>query len=296
MSQRFDAPWISGAHLFGDAGFGLLAEGIPSTGDNGPSYLYNDISLPADAGKEVCGRITTWPSAGQLFAYEDGSFEFIGAPDGSYSFAYQLYVDGVITGAPAVVELYVGSTPVILVCNQGQAGALGHVASVNQSTLLAAGLGAAVASGFSASFTQPFTIHTGLAQAGAIGHPAQFTTEGVIAAWVGAAAGYGHQATLRLDSVMGCSTGTAQAAGLAADIFQAGNLQIPCSTGQAAAVGHAVVFTAPGSLSLTQADIDAIAAAVLAALNGTTIPVDVRKVYNQPIGGSGTEADPWGPA
>jgi len=110
MSQRFDAPWISGAHLFGQPGYGVLAENIPSTGDSGPSYLYNDITLPDDAGKEVCGRITTWPSAGTLFAYEDGSFEFVGAPDGAYSFAYQLYVDGMITGAPAVVDLLVGES------------------------------------------------------------------------------------------------------------------------------------------------------------------------------------------
>lgn len=38
-----------------------------------------------------------------------------------------------------------------------------------------------------------------------------------------------------------------------------------------------------------------IASAVLAALNATTIPVDMRKVKGQTIAGSGSEADPWGP-
>lgn len=38
-----------------------------------------------------------------------------------------------------------------------------------------------------------------------------------------------------------------------------------------------------------------IASAVLAALNATTIPVDMRKVKGQTIAGSGSEAAPWGP-
>ena len=109
MSLRIDtAEWIPGALLIGEAGLGVLAEHIPSDGDDGGSYLYNDISLPADAGKEICGRITTWPSAGTLFAYENGAFEFSGAPDGDYAFTYQLYVDGVASGA-GTVSLKVGA-------------------------------------------------------------------------------------------------------------------------------------------------------------------------------------------
>lgn len=109
MSLRIDSTeWISGALLIGETGLGVLAEDIPSTGDDGASYLYNDLSLPADNGKEICGRITSWPASGTLYAYEDGSFTFTGAPDGAYSFAYQLYVDGVATGSPATVDLTVG--------------------------------------------------------------------------------------------------------------------------------------------------------------------------------------------
>ena len=108
MSLRIDASeWISGDLLIGETGLGVLAENIPSTGTSGASYLYNDLSLPADNGKEICGRITAWPSDGTLYAYEDGSFSFTGAPDGAYSFEYQLYVDGVATGATATVDLTV---------------------------------------------------------------------------------------------------------------------------------------------------------------------------------------------
>lgn len=39
-----------------------------------------------------------------------------------------------------------------------------------------------------------------------------------------------------------------------------------------------------------------IAAAVLAALQATEIPVNVESVNGQPIKGSGTETDPWNPA
>lgn len=109
MSLRVDtSSLIAGALVCGNRGLGVLGAEVPSTGDSGAGYLYNDLSLPADANKEVCGRITSWPSTGDLFAYEDTSFEFSGAPDGSYTFDYQLYVDGVATGSPETVYLQVG--------------------------------------------------------------------------------------------------------------------------------------------------------------------------------------------
>lgn len=43
-------------------------------------------------------------------------------------------------------------------------------------------------------------------------------------------------------------------------------------------------------------DPSAVAAATVAALNATTIPVDVQKVNAQTVVGSGTTLDPWGPA
>jgi hypothetical protein len=111
MSLRIDtAEWISGALIIGDVGLGALGSEIPSSGESGAGYAYNDLSLPADANKEICGRITTWPSAGTLFAYEDTSFEFSGAPNGIYTFQYQLYVDGVAVGSPTTVTLTVGAT------------------------------------------------------------------------------------------------------------------------------------------------------------------------------------------
>jgi hypothetical protein len=109
MSMRVDtSSFIAGALVCGDRGLGVLGSSVPAGGESGAGYAYNDLSLPADANKEICGRITSWPAAGSLFAYEDTSFEFTGAPDGRYTFGYTLYVDGVSSGS-VVVTLDVGS-------------------------------------------------------------------------------------------------------------------------------------------------------------------------------------------
>jgi len=188
MSLRIDATeWISGSLLIGNTGLGVTAETIPSTGDSGASYLFNDVTLPADNGKEICGRITSWPSAGTLRPYEDGSFEFSGAPDGAYSFGYQLYVDGVAIGSPVTVSLTVG--PI----NGSGSGATAVI-----------------------TITPPS------------------------ASGIGTASGVGQGASVPV------------------------SLAVP----MASAVGST------GAVTLTPADISAIAAAVLAALNGTTIPVN----------------------
>jgi hypothetical protein len=108
-SIRIDTTeWLPGCVLIGDTGGGVRGSDIPSSGTSGPGYAYNDLSLPADANKEICGRITSWPSAGNLFAREDTSFDFTGAPDGVYTFQYQLYVDYVPVGSPTTVTLTVG--------------------------------------------------------------------------------------------------------------------------------------------------------------------------------------------
>jgi hypothetical protein len=108
-SIRVDtSEWISGCVLIGDTGGGVKGSDIPSTGTSGAGYAYNDLSLPADANKEICGRITTWPvGLTSFFAREDTGFDATG-PDGVYTFQYQLYVDYVATGSPATVTLTIG--------------------------------------------------------------------------------------------------------------------------------------------------------------------------------------------
>lgn len=79
------------------------------------------------------------------------------------------------------------------------------------------------------------------------------------------------------------------------------------STGEYVAAGYVDQGYADGDavLSLTQADIARIvaalpsaadiAAAVMAALNATTIPVNIKQVNSVPIKGSGVVGDTWGP-
>lgn len=54
-----------------------------------------------------------------------------------------------------------------------------------------------------------------------------------------------------------------------------------------------IVFADGGSAAPSAVE---VANEVLARLLATTIPVDMTKVKGQPIGGVGTEQDPWGPA
>lgn len=116
MSIRVDtSPLISSSLIVGESGHGVLAENIPSSGPNGAGYTYNDLSLPADNGKEIRGEVVTFPASGVFFAYEDTSFEFT-APDGTYFFEYQLYVDGVATGSPVQVDLVVGVGAIEATC------------------------------------------------------------------------------------------------------------------------------------------------------------------------------------
>ena len=113
MSLRVDpSPLISGALTIGNTGLGVLGAVIRATtggGDAGPGYLYNDWQSPADDGVEFIGRIITPPSSGTFFAYEDGTFTQVGAPDGAYSFTYQLLADGILLGT-ATVSIAIGAS------------------------------------------------------------------------------------------------------------------------------------------------------------------------------------------
>lgn len=224
MSHRFDAALISGAHLYGGAGLGTLGSLIPATGDSGAGYTYNDLSLPADNAKEICGRITTWPVSGMLAAYEDTSFEFSGAPDGAHSFAYQLYVDGVATGSPETVSLYVGSVPVTISASLGAASASGFSAGVSASTIIAASLGTAAAAGYQAGLSSAASIPATLGTAMASGFAAGISAGGEV--------------------VIPCSVGSAVASGLAASIYSA--FVLLANTGNASASGKTAVISAIG--------------------------------------------------
>lgn len=113
MSLRIDtAELIAGALVIGDVGLGVRGDAIPPAGLHGASYLANDAD-PGDEAKEFRGHIVTPPAVGTFFAWEDGTFTLTGAPDGSYTFSYRLFVDGVDLGTATATVLVGGVTGVV---------------------------------------------------------------------------------------------------------------------------------------------------------------------------------------
>jgi hypothetical protein len=103
MTIRLDTTsLVSGAVVLGTLGLGVPAELIPAYGENGAGYAYSSLRFPEDAGKEIRGFITRFPTNGTLKANEDTSFTYVGASD---SFEWQLYVDGVAVGDPVTVTI-----------------------------------------------------------------------------------------------------------------------------------------------------------------------------------------------
>lgn len=108
-SIRIDtSEWISGAILIGDTGGGVLGSDIPSSGTSGSGYAYHVLNLPTDAGKEICGRITTWPVGLTTFLPRENTEFDAAGPDGVYTFQFQLYKDYVASGSPETVTLTIG--------------------------------------------------------------------------------------------------------------------------------------------------------------------------------------------
>ena len=87
-----------GVVYVGEPGLGVTASQVPAEGEDGPSYLYDQVVALGLTTEEVYGEIVVWPTTGTFFAWEDGSFIHSGATE-STSFFYQLYVNGVATGA-----------------------------------------------------------------------------------------------------------------------------------------------------------------------------------------------------
>ncbi len=134
-SQLFAGKWTSSLY----AGQGIQAQNIPSTGDNGAGYLYNDIAAQgAAATDEMRGQILTLPAAGTFTPYEDSSFSFTGAPDGVYTFTYRGFRNGVTYG-DYTVTMTIGSQsatvdfamPQMTVAVSGNVVAVGNSASVS---------------------------------------------------------------------------------------------------------------------------------------------------------------------
>ncbi|MES2262102.1 MAG: hypothetical protein V4724_26575 [Pseudomonadota bacterium] len=93
-----DPTGLAGAYHYGGGGLGVLGSLIPSSGANGAGYLFKTLSLPADAGKEYCGLITSIPAGLTITAEEDSDFAASGA-DGTYIVPFDVIENGINIGS-----------------------------------------------------------------------------------------------------------------------------------------------------------------------------------------------------
>lgn len=319
--------WLTSAY----PGLGILGSAIPATGDNGGSPVLND---GISAGKEYRWALVTPPASGTLTLYEDLTFEFSGASDGIHSAVYRLWEDGVDQGT-ATITLQVGpSYTTISVTLDNLVGSLASVPVPR--TAISAML--ANVFGSIASHVSPKTsINAALANiTGAVAsYPSGSKITTVNATLDGVTGSLSSQSApvTGITAVLGNITGS-----LASKVSPVTTITatldhvtgaVSCyPTGSAFTQINAVLSDVLGNIassssggfsgSLSDADIarivaalpsaSDIAAALLAALNATTIPTDVRKVNGDTIIGHGIPAtydntgtmtapgDPWRPA
>ena len=115
MSLRIDtAELIAGSLVIGNTGLGVLGSAVPSLGLSGAGYLFNDLNLPAENNDEFYGVLLTTPVAGSFYAWEDSSFSLASAPDGTYTFTYRGFKNGVTYGTgTGTVTVGAGSASIL---------------------------------------------------------------------------------------------------------------------------------------------------------------------------------------
>lgn len=186
----------------------------------------------------------------------------------------------------------------------GQASASGYLAGVDLQRAIAATIAQAAASGYSASVTLAgaLTIPASLAVATAGGSATNVNLTYSIASTLATAEASGYSASVNLAGALNivASMAVASASGQTANINQ--QTEIACSNGVATAFAPSVTVTS-GSSPLSPDQLayvlqyihdnlviptpTDIAAAVLAALNATTIPVNTTQVNGHTIYGTG---------
>lgn len=305
-------------------GFGILGADIPATGDNGGSPVLNDGVLP---GSEYHWRVVTPPSSGTLTLYPDLSFELSGAADGDWSWQYRLYEDGTDEGV-ATVSVHVGAYNVAA-ANSQQTNTV-NAAAIRQTHLLGIASSQQVNQSSTAAIRQTHLIGAANSQQSNTGVAASVSQSSItfVSAADSIQINTADAAAIRQTHLIGVASGqqtnTASAAAIAqtapgillvadsqqsntasaAAILQTHLLGIADSQ-QGNTVSPASVTSGSFTGSLSDADIarivaalpsaSDIAAAVLSALNATTIPVNIKQVNSVPIKGSGVVGDTWGP-
>ena len=213
----------------------------------------------------------------------------------------------------------------------GTATASGFAADISSGDLnITASLGTATASGFTANVDRQNSFTTTLGVASATGLTASIDRQLSVAAQFATATASGFLANIDRQTAIAATTGIATASGFTANI-SSGDLNILASLGVATASGftatvsdqdtiYATLGTATasghtagisfGGFTIEQLNFltywmennmaiptpEQIAAAVLLAAQAAPIHSEIKKVAGETVIGSGTEAEPWGPA
>jgi len=125
-----------------------------------------------------------------------------------------------------------------------------------------------------------------------------FTAVGVSSVASDAAVSYAIVARISADSAASYTLRSAVSADCSGSYSLLTAGAVACDSVASYVICAAVFSDCSGAYSVgagVMPSVAAIAAAVVAALNATTIPVDLRRVTGQAINGAGTEANPWGP-
>lgn len=285
-------------------GFGILGADIPAAGDYGGSPARNDGLSPTS---EYYWRITSAPSVGTLTIFPDLSFLYDpgAAANGDYPATYELFEDGISAGT-APLDLHVG--PYFVAAANSQQSNQAGTAAIRQTHLLGIANSQQVNTGVAASVSQSSITFVSAADS------IQINTADAAAI----------RQTHLIGVASGQQTNTASAAAIAqtapGSLLVADSQQINTASAAAILQTHLLGIAdsqqgntvSPASVtsgsftgSLSDADIarivaalpsaSDIAAALLAALNATTIPVNIKQVNSIPIKGSGVVGDTWGP-
>ena len=114
-------------------GFGILGADIPTTGDNGGSPVINDSPVSTS---EYHWRLETAPSSGTVTIYPDLAFTHTGAADGTWTWQYRLFEDGISVGVATITDV-LGAAISLLISNSLHAHAADNL-SLSLDTFLSA--------------------------------------------------------------------------------------------------------------------------------------------------------------
>ena len=313
MLRNLNATY-AGKRILASPYVGILASQIAAetaTGDHGPGILYNESVDPEYVGKYLRAWVTNPPTVGSLIVEENGAIEAVALPDGDHTFNYDLIVDDAYNSA-SYFEVRVG------VVDATAAGAtltgtatLTPGSATVESNSSAPGVTFTGTSSFIAgsAFGEQNVIVPGCvlvsasafipgSATGGIGG-ADATADGaelVATSSFGAGGAIGEQNATAVGvaltglSIFVAGTATGDTGGVVVWPLSS-DVRLGVTYGPTGAEYTGTMIEGGG----TYPTAESIAAAVVSALQGTTIPANIKQVNDVTVQGAGTKLNPWQP-